>query len=186
MASFHSELMDVLRKKLGIESKFSAPLHFESHGMVERAQGTTETVIRKLVQENLDSWDKLLPYVQFALREVPHSATGFSPAELVYGRKVRGLLSILRDSWTGHDRMLDYKNVSTAKYMTELNDKIQKTLELAQENMATAQVKMKKAYDKHSTVRTLNPGDSALLLVPTSDNKVFFSMEWTFLCCSAL
>jgi len=82
--------------------------------------------------------------------------------------------------------MFDYKNVSTAKYMTELNDIIQKTLKLAQENMATAQVKMKKAYDKQSTARTLNPGDLALLLVPTSDNKVFFSMEWTFLCCSAL
>jgi len=61
--------------------------------------------------------------------------------------------------------------------MTELNDKIQKTLELAQENMATAQVKMKKAYDKHSTVRTLNPGDLALLLAPTSDNKVF--SQWS-------
>jgi len=117
MASFHSELMDVLRRKLGIESKFSAPLHFESHGLVERAQGTIETVIRKLVQENPGSWDQLLPYVQFSLREVPHSATGFSPAELVYGRKFRGLLSILRDSWTGHDRMFDYKNVSAAKHI---------------------------------------------------------------------
>ena len=73
MASFHSELMDVLRRKLGIESKFSAPLHFESHGLVERAQGTIETVIRKLVQENPGSWDQSLPYVQFSLREVPHS-----------------------------------------------------------------------------------------------------------------
>jgi len=48
---------------------------------------------------------------------------------------------------------------------------------LAQENMATAQVKMKKAYDKHSTARTLNPCDLALLLVPTSDNKVF--SQWS-------
>jgi len=50
-------------------------------------------------------------------------------------------------------------------------------LKLAQENMETTQVKMIKAYDKHSTIRTLNPGDLALLLVPTSDNKVF--SQWS-------
>jgi len=57
VASFHSELINVLRKKLGIEAKFSASLHFESHGSGERAQGTLEMTIRKLVQENLKSSD---------------------------------------------------------------------------------------------------------------------------------
>jgi len=176
-ASFHSELMNVLRDKLGIEAKFSAPLHFESHGSVERAQGTLEMIIRKLVQQNSKSWDLLIPFVQFSLREVPHSSTGFSPSEMVYGRKFRGLLTILRESWTGHDHMFEYKNMSTAKYMTDLNAKIEATLKLAQENMKTAQAKMKRTYDKHSTIRTLNTGDLVLLLVPTSDNKVF--SQWS-------
>ena len=177
MASFHSELLDALRNKLGIEPKFSAPLHFESHGSVERVQGTIEMIIRKLVQENPKSWDQLLPYVLFSLREVPNSATGYSAAELVYGRKFRGLLTILRESWTGHDQMFEYKNMSTAQYMTELNDRIQATLKAAEQNVAKAQVKMKRAYDKHASIRTLNPGDLALLLVPTSDNKIF--CQWS-------
>ena len=37
-------------------------------------------------------WDKLIPYLLFAYREVPQSSTGFSPFELLYGRTVRGPL----------------------------------------------------------------------------------------------
>ena len=40
-------------------------------------------------------WDKLLPYVLFAYREVPQTSTGFSPFELLYEQSVRGPLSVL-------------------------------------------------------------------------------------------
>ena len=118
MASFRSEMMQELRRKLGVEARFSAPLHYCSHGIVERAQATIEMVIRKFVQSNPQSWDILLPYVLFAIREIPHSATGFSPAEMVYGRKFRGLLHIMRETWTQDDPMFRYKNMSTAKYLS--------------------------------------------------------------------
>ncbi|CAM5139039.1 unnamed protein product [Natator depressus] len=35
-------------------------------------------------------WDKYLPHLLFAYREVPQESTGFSPFELLYGRRVRG------------------------------------------------------------------------------------------------
>ena len=31
-------------------------------------------------------WDKLIPYILFAYREVPQESTGFFPFELLYGR----------------------------------------------------------------------------------------------------
>ena len=40
-------------------------------------------------------WDKALTYILFAYREVPTELTGFSPFEMLYGRKVRGPLDIL-------------------------------------------------------------------------------------------
>jgi hypothetical protein len=45
-------------------------------------------------------WELFLPYLLFAYREVPQASTRFSPFELLYGRGVRGPLSILRDVWT--------------------------------------------------------------------------------------
>ena len=44
-------------------------------------------------------WDKLLPLVHFAYREVPQEVTGFSPFELIYSKDVRELLDILKEEW---------------------------------------------------------------------------------------
>ena len=44
-------------------------------------------------------WDKLLPYLLFAYREVPQVSTGFLPFELFYGHEVQGTLNILSESW---------------------------------------------------------------------------------------
>ena len=48
---------------------------------------------------NSKDWDRWLPYLMFAYREVPQASTGFSPFELLYGRQVRGPLDLLRDAW---------------------------------------------------------------------------------------
>ena len=47
------------------------------------------------------NWDRMLPFVLFAYREVPHTSTGFSPFELIYGHDVRGPLEVLKETWTG-------------------------------------------------------------------------------------
>ena len=172
MPSFRSELLDALRSRLGIEGRFSVPFHHESQGSVERVQGTIETIMRKFVQDNPSQWDKFLPYVLFALREVKHSSTGYSASEMVFGKPFRGLLRIMRDTWTGRDPMVEWKNMSTVEYMEQLNEKIESIHKIARENTERSQAKMKQAYDKKSTVRTLQPGDLALILMPTSGNKV--------------
>jgi len=57
-------------------------------------------MLRKLVSKEDKNRDRLLPYLLFAYREVPQSSsTGFSPFELLYGRKVRGPLDVLREEW---------------------------------------------------------------------------------------
>ncbi|GFW25969.1 retrovirus-related Pol polyprotein from transposon 412 [Trichonephila clavipes] len=51
--------------------------------------------------ENGNNWDSHLPYLMFAYREVPHSTTGVSPYQLVYGRLPNGPLKLLKEVWTG-------------------------------------------------------------------------------------
>ena len=45
------------------------------------------------------NWDLFLPHVLCAYRQTPHSITGFSPFQLIYGVNVRGPLEVLRDNW---------------------------------------------------------------------------------------
>ena len=172
MPAFRSEILEAMRRKLGIEARFSAPFHFMSHGAIERVQATVENVLRKLLMEH-KQWDEQLPYVLFALREIPHSTTGLSPAELVFGHKFRGLLHVARDIWTRHDDpMMKCKNMSTVRYIEQLRQRIDSALKVASDNSRTARERMKSQYDKRVTVRELSPNDLALVLLPTSGNKL--------------
>ena len=69
MPSFCSELMEAVHKKFGVEAKFSAVFYYESHGRIERAQATIENKLRKFARDNPKQWDKLIPYIFFALRQ---------------------------------------------------------------------------------------------------------------------
>ncbi len=44
-------------------------------------------------------WASFLPLALFAIRRVANRSTGFSPHELVFGRKMRGPLDLLYAGW---------------------------------------------------------------------------------------
>ena len=75
----------------------SRSYHPQTDGLVERFNQTLKAMLRKSATEDGKDWDKLVPYVLFAYREVPQASTGFSPFELVYGRAVKGPLDILKE-----------------------------------------------------------------------------------------
>ena len=93
-----SDSMKETYKLLGIEQKLSAPLHPQSHGLVERCNQTIQKTLVKLAEENPSEWDTLLTPTLFALRQMPNASTGFPPFELMYGRKVRGPIDVIADS----------------------------------------------------------------------------------------
>jgi len=130
-SGFRSQLMTKLREKLGIETKFSAPYHYASHGGVERENQTIERMLRKFLSNYPKSWDTMIHYLTFALREVPHSGTRFSAHELVFGWKLRGLLEIARESWTSEDGAQEHLNLPTVKYLEKLQFDIQAALNAA-------------------------------------------------------
>ena len=52
-----------------------------------------------MAAEKPSDWDRYIPALLFSYREVAQASLGFSPFELVYGRSVRGPMSVLRDIW---------------------------------------------------------------------------------------
>jgi len=79
-----SQLLAEVYHLLHIKPIRTSPYHPQTDVLVERFNQTLKSILRKTAKEEGKDWDKLLPYLLFAYREVPQSSTGFSPFEL-YG-----------------------------------------------------------------------------------------------------
>lgn len=97
-SNFMSQLLAEPYKLLHIHSIRTSPYHPQTDGLVERFNQTLKNMLRKVMAKEGKDWDKLLPYLLFAYREVPQASTGFSPFELLYGRAVRGPLDMIRET----------------------------------------------------------------------------------------
>ena len=88
-----------LCKHYNIEHKTSAPGHSQSHGMVERLIATTELTLAHFIDDDGDTWHKILAHAQLTHNSAPHPALSvgtnlcYTPAEVYLGRKLRSRLS---------------------------------------------------------------------------------------------
>ena len=171
---FMSECMQEVSRLLSIKSLTSTPYHTICNGLVERWNGTLKSMLKRLCQEKQKQWHRLINPVLFAYREVPQESTGFSPFQLLYGRSVRGPGTILKELWTKEVNIPEVK--SSYEYVTELPERLEDSLKLAQEELEKSQKRYKRHYDRKAKPRRLEVGDRVLILLPTDSNKLL--MQW--------
>lgn len=176
--SFTSNLMQELGRLLSFRQLPTTPYHPMANGLVERFNGTLKQMVRRMCQECPKQWDRYLAPLLFAYREVPQASLGFSPFDLLYGRFVRGPMSILKELWTGDN--VDAETKTTYGYVVELQERLQNTCKVAHEELQKAKVIQKKYYDKKTRVRQLSPGDKVLLLLPSDRNKLILTWKGPF------
>lgn len=99
---FTSCLTTAFFERCGIKIIHSSIGHPQSNP-VERMHAVLKRVLRALCFEHNKDWEACIPAALFAIRSAPHETTGFSPAELVYGRNLRSPFRLLRDSWEGYE-----------------------------------------------------------------------------------
>ncbi|XP_063813536.1 uncharacterized protein LOC135053191, partial [Pseudophryne corroboree] len=133
---FMSDLVQCLWAKCGVRQLRTAPYHPQTNGLCERFNGTLKQMLRAFVTSEGGDWERYLPHLLFAYREVPQESTGFSPFELLYGRRVRGPLDLFREAWEGE---LIHQDESVVEYVLKLRDRLENLMGLAQANLAEAQ-----------------------------------------------
>ncbi|KAI3469143.1 hypothetical protein Pfo_025806 [Paulownia fortunei] len=82
---FLSYFWKTLWGKLGTKLLFSTTCHPQTDGQTEVVNRTLSTLLRAIIQKNLKTWEDYLPHVEFAYNRCIHSATKFSPFDIVYG-----------------------------------------------------------------------------------------------------
>ena len=87
--------------KNGIRHVKTAPYHPLSNGLAERAVKTFKEGIKKCRSES-ESIECCLARILFQYRITPHSTTGISPSELLFGRRIRSHLDLMQPDLASH------------------------------------------------------------------------------------
>ncbi len=134
---FMSDILMEVNRLLSVKHLRTTAWHPMCNGLVERFNGTLKTILKRLCAECPKMWDRYLPAVLFAYRSSVQESSGFTPFELVFGRKVRGPMDILRAYWGKEDNDEEVKTVY--KYVVDLKRRLQETCNIAQEELLKAQ-----------------------------------------------
>ena len=132
-SQFTSEIMKEVARLLSLQQLTTSAFHAQCNGLVERSHATLKQMLQRMCAERPKDWDRHLPALLFAVREVPQESLGFSPFELLYRRNVRGPMAILRELWT--DKVEDEEVRSTYDYVINLRKRLEHTCELAMKNL---------------------------------------------------
>uniref|UniRef100_A0A8C5Q151 ribonuclease H n=1 Tax=Leptobrachium leishanense TaxID=445787 RepID=A0A8C5Q151_9ANUR len=169
---FMSRVTKELCKLFKVTHLRTSVYHPQTDGLVERFNKTLKSMLKKVVDKDGKNWDYLLPYLMFAIREVPQSSTGYSPFELLYGRHPRGLLDIAKETWEGEKT----PHKSIIEHISQMQDRITVVMPIVKEHLAQSQAAQQRIYNRDARVRIFSPGDRVLVLVPTVESK--FLAKW--------
>lgn len=175
---FTSELMYQVHSLIGVKPLFTTPWHPCCNGRIERQHAILKSILKKLCQIKPTEWHRYLPCALFAMREMPSDSLGFSPFELLYGRRVRGPLTILHDLWS--NRKVDVETRTTYEFIFELRNRLEETAEIVASNANISANRYKKYFDRKSTQRSFKPNDEVLVLLPESSNKLLMTWKGPF------
>ena len=91
-SNFTSQLLGELHKPLGVKPVFRSIYHAQGNGRQERLHSTLKSSHKNCVKKSL-----------LNVIGIPSDRTGYSAFELLYGRQVRGPISVLKDLWSDAD-----------------------------------------------------------------------------------
>lgn len=172
---FTSDLMQKVSRLLSVSQLTTTPYNPACNGLVEKFNGTLKNMLKKLCVEKPKQWDRYIDPLLFAYREAPQDSLGFSPFELLYGRTVRGPLSILKELWTNERN--DDEVRTTYEYVVDLRNRLEETLKLAQEELKKNKSRYKFYADRKRKNRSFEPGMKVLVLLPTDHNKLLMQYK---------
>jgi hypothetical protein len=152
-SNFLSELFANTCKLLKIKKIKTTAYHPQSNGALERTHSVLIEYLRCFILDQTN-WDKWISYATFVFN-TPHTPTGFTPHELMFGRK-RNITGILQKE--PPDMQYTYDN-----YIRELQSSLQSSYELARNNLIAKKERTKEYHDRNANVPLFTVGDKVLL-----------------------
>merc|ERR1712048_69294 len=154
---FESRVIADLNRLLGIEKSRTTPYHPQGNGTCERMNRTLLSMLRTLPENLKSKWPEHINKLVHAYNSMRHSATGYSPFRLMFGREPR--LPI--DLW------IKYKEGETvetySKFAKEQEFALKEAYKIASSNSQKQNQSSKMNFDKRAKLSTLQVGDRVLV-----------------------
>lgn len=88
--AFVSNKFNEVLQKLRIKPVYSSPYHHNTNGIIERQFRTIRDAINTRMKDGMHKdWSELIPEIEFMLNSTIQATLGKSPAEMVFGRKIK-------------------------------------------------------------------------------------------------
>jgi len=94
--NFLSEIFKNTCRLLRIDKIQTTAYHSESNAALERSHHTLAEYLRHYINKDQTDWDEWVPYAMFAYNTTPHTATGYTPFELMYGHQAELLTALTK------------------------------------------------------------------------------------------
>jgi hypothetical protein len=146
---FVAKFFQTFCKILGIKQVFTSAYRPSTNGQTERFNRTVVDFMGAYVSEHQKDWDELAAIATYSYNMKPHTATGFTPFELVTSVPQSSLMAQVVLSPVNKER-------TKADYRNEFLSTVAKNSSLARERLATQQDRYKRAYDAHVRATTSN------------------------------
>ncbi|XP_041061422.1 SAFB-like transcription modulator [Carcharodon carcharias] len=171
--NFMSQLVMQLKRQCQDKQLRSNSYCPQVNELVEKFNGTLKQMLRTYAEQNPCDWDEKLPYLLFACREVPQQLTGFSPFELLYGRRVYGTLLLIKEAWLGKCFGAD-KNI--VEHVLNARDALNSLIESIPEDQDHSLNSRNLWYCHNAGTRAYDIGQRVLVLQPVKRQKV--QLHW--------
>ena len=145
--------MQELCNVYGITKSRTTPYHPAGNGGVERFNQTLLNLLRSLDGERRDRWSEHLPELVHAYNNTPHSATGYAPAFLMFGRHLRRPVDVNLGLQPTQQRL------PVGDWVKEHQRRMNTAYRTASQRMGGLAGQRKRTYDRRAGVPPLLPGE---------------------------
>ena len=148
--NFEAKVVKELYQLYGIKKSHTTPYHPQGNAQCERFNRTLHNLLGTLETEQKRKWHEHLASVVFYYNSTPHSATGYEPFYLMFGRHSRLPTDFLLGQCEDDPEPCDW--------VKEHQDRLQKAYEMARKNISGDKEQRKKRYDQTAQEHPIEVG----------------------------
>lgn len=137
-SQFLSNLFKKFLEENGIRHQLTPPYSPQCNS-TERVNRVLKTMIKQYIKNDHRRWDENLPELQFAINTAIQDSTGFSPAQLNFGRELRKPQTVYEDQGVDLRTRQGEPN--------QFKERMEETILMVKTNMAKATIQQSKYYN---------------------------------------